>query len=180
MKLELFVSHEQKNVVEIEGDPLEFDFKSEGFLFKGPFHITCEITGSEDVAHIRCSVFVPVILQCALCLDEFTDIVGREFTLVAQKLRNGMTVPGNSEDNNDEDSLIFIHQDTNTLDITGFVRDAVILSIPLKPVCRENCKGLCSVCGHNLNKGDCGCKRESIDTRWKDLSGLLKTDRKNE
>lgn len=45
------------------------------------------------------------------------------------------------------------------LDLDDLVRSAAVLSLPMKNLCREDCKGLCPVCGHNLNESDCGCAR---------------------
>ncbi len=45
------------------------------------------------------------------------------------------------------------------LDLDELVRSLVVLSLPMKNLCREDCKGLCPVCGHNLNESDCGCER---------------------
>lgn len=45
------------------------------------------------------------------------------------------------------------------LDMDDLVRSAAVLSLPMKNLCREDCKGLCPVCGHNLNESDCGCAR---------------------
>ncbi|MGB9809870.1 MAG: YceD family protein, partial [Caldanaerobacter sp.] len=49
----------------------------------------------------------------------------------------------------------------------------VILSLPMKFLCKEDCKGLCPICGTNLNYGSCSCKREDIDPRLEVLSKLL-------
>jgi uncharacterized protein len=42
----------------------------------------------------------------------------------------------------------------------------------MKPLCEENCAGLCPSCGSNLNDGPCDCKHEAIDPRWEGLQGL--------
>jgi uncharacterized protein len=52
------------------------------------------------------------------------------------------------------------------------VRDAVILAMPLNPLCRPDCKGLCPVCGADRNAGDCGHRAERTDLRWEPLSQL--------
>jgi len=54
----------------------------------------------------------------------------------------------------------------------------VILSIPLKPVCDEQCKGLCPVCGENKNERDCGCVEKQTDPRWQSLPKLKKNNPK--
>ena len=55
--------------------------------------------------------------------------------------------------------------------LNNILRDNLILSLPLKPLCFEECRGLCTVCGENLNVATCGCQKEIIDPR---LEGLKK------
>lgn len=59
-------------------------------------------------------------------------------------------------------------------DVDEFVYSEVVLSLPTKHLCRDDCKGLCSVCGKDLNTGDCGCRKKEIDPRLKALEDLLK------
>lgn len=58
------------------------------------------------------------------------------------------------------------------LDLGPMVRENLMLDLPLAPVCREACAGLCAVCGANLNEGDCGCDRTTLDPRWAALEAL--------
>lgn len=58
------------------------------------------------------------------------------------------------------------------LDLAPVVRDTVLLSLPLNPVCREDCAGLCPRCGANLNEGPCGCPAGEGDPRWSALREL--------
>lgn len=67
--------------------------------------------------------------------------------------------------------------DGDIIDIGDLVRDIIISAQPTKHLCSENCKGLCSVCGANLNKTECGCNRESIDPRLAALQELLKKNK---
>lgn len=62
------------------------------------------------------------------------------------------------------------------VDLEPMVRDAVMLELPVAPVCKSDCKGLCSECGANLNEGDCGCDREVSDPRWAALDALKTSD----
>lgn len=48
------------------------------------------------------------------------------------------------------------------IDLSIGIREAIVLSLPITPSCRDDCRGLCPVCGINLNKGSCSCKREQI------------------
>jgi uncharacterized protein len=52
------------------------------------------------------------------------------------------------------------------------LRDAVTLALPLRPLCREDCKGLCARCGNDLNAGPCDCGGDDIDPRWEALAAL--------
>ena len=58
------------------------------------------------------------------------------------------------------------------LDLTEAVRQYALMVIPMKPLCREDCAGLCPGCGSNLNQGPCGCPPVEADPRWSVLSKM--------
>jgi uncharacterized protein len=58
------------------------------------------------------------------------------------------------------------------LDLRPLVRDAVLLELPLAPLCQEDCPGLCPTCGADLNEGPCGCSPSAVDPRWAALDSL--------
>ncbi len=60
------------------------------------------------------------------------------------------------------------------VDLAPLVRDAILSSLPIRNLCRPDCKGLCPKCGADLNQGDCGCDREITDPRLAVLKDLLK------
>jgi uncharacterized protein len=59
------------------------------------------------------------------------------------------------------------------LDLQEAVRQCQITAMPMKPLCRPDCAGLCSNCGANLNLGPCSCHRQMVDPRWGPLTRLL-------
>ena len=63
------------------------------------------------------------------------------------------------------------------LDLTEAVRQYVIINLPMKPLCRQDCAGLCSTCGANLNDGGCACS-VPVDSRWSPLLELLAVNEK--
>jgi len=71
----------------------------------------------------------------------------------------------------DEPGCFTIDQQ-HVLDLTDAVRQYALLAIPMKPLCKEDCAGLCPFCGHNLNQGPCGCPTKAADPRWAELSKL--------
>jgi uncharacterized protein len=62
------------------------------------------------------------------------------------------------------------------LDLQPLVRDALLLELPIAPLCREDCQGLCSRCGADLNDGPCGCEEPAGDPRWGVLEVLRHTE----
>lgn len=62
--------------------------------------------------------------------------------------------------------------DGKTIDLDPIVREQVLLALPLYVVCKDDCKGLCSVCGQNLNERECGCERKMVDPRLAALKDI--------
>jgi uncharacterized protein len=58
------------------------------------------------------------------------------------------------------------------IDLAPLFRELAVLEIPIKPICKEDCKGLCVECGQDLNEGNCNCETENIDPRLSILRGL--------
>lgn len=101
-------------------------------------------------------VDLTVSIPCSRCLKEVpTDI---RFSIDKElKLENSTL---NDEEMEDADYLIGLH-----LDIDKLVYREILVNWPMKVLCKEDCKGICKVCGHNLNEGDCGCQRTELDPR---------------
>ncbi|MBI4124783.1 MAG: DUF177 domain-containing protein [Deltaproteobacteria bacterium] len=64
-----------------------------------------------------------------------------------------------------KEDLEFAYYENDRFDLGDMVREQIILSLPLQPLCQEACKGLCPVCGKNLNEGPCQCKARDVQTR---------------
>ncbi len=60
-----------------------------------------------------------------------------------------------------------------TIDLKPAVIAAIVMNMPMRNVCSQDCKGLCPVCGHNLNEGDCGCDRGYINPQFEKLLTLF-------
>lgn len=75
---------------------------------------------------------------------------------------------------NDSDDIIIVED--YKLDLDELVYTEIIISLPMKHLCREECKGLCSICGKNLNDGECNCSTKQIDPRLSALADLLKEE----
>ncbi len=112
-------------------------------------------------------------LNCSRCLSRydynFTEIL--ELVLLPEE----MTMDVREEELmlNEEDLKVHYYKE-DCLDLGDIVREQLVLAVPMKPLCRKNCKGLCSVCGVNINEHDCGCERQNIDPRLAGLAEIRK------
>jgi len=130
------------------------------------------LTADPIDAHVRAESVVEGILvtgrvqglaryACARCLEEMVGEI--ELEVCEMYVAPGREAPP------EEDSYKI---DGVEMDLEPMLRDAVALALPLNPLCREDCAGLCARCGKDLNEGPCGCKEEEIDPRWAALSEL--------
>ncbi|MCY3762742.1 MAG: DUF177 domain-containing protein [Gemmatimonadetes bacterium] len=107
--------------------------------------------------------------ECCRCLAAVQKSFEAEVEVLIQRREVGADLLEAAEE---EDDVEIVDPGARVVDLTGRVRDAVALEWPMRVYCREDCKGLCSSCGHDLNEGACGCSRERTDPRWEALEGL--------
>jgi len=103
--------------------------------------------------------------ECDRCLDEFElrlDEAGRIMFSDDSDL-----VQSSAEE------VRAFDPEAREIDITEDVRDLLLLAIPAKLLCREDCKGLCAGCGVNLNQETCRCAPRAVDSRWQALQKLV-------
>ena len=72
-----------------------------------------------------------------------------------------------------EEPSSFTIDEHHVLDLTEAIRQYALLAIPMKPLCRKDCAGLCQNCGQNLNQEPCDCPVQETDPRWSELIKLL-------
>jgi uncharacterized protein len=110
-------------------------------------------------------------LTCSRCLSLFncplTLNIEEEFFPTIDVV-SGVSIPV------PEEPGCFTIDERHVLDLNEVMRQCALLAIPMKPLCREDCAGLCPDCGHNLNLGACNCPPQGADPRWSELSKLNK------
>jgi uncharacterized protein len=109
-------------------------------------------------------------LLCARCLDPVTVPLDVELEEIFTPTIDVLT--GRSLLSEEEDRALWIDE-RHILDLSEVVRQDVLLALPMHALCTEECRGLCPVCGQNLNQGSCSCAPEP-DPRWVALLDLLK------
>jgi len=111
------------------------------------------------------------LLECSRCLIEYTsdlNVVFNEVYLPAPETfeedEYELTVKASGSAYYSNDEIYF----------DGLIREQLLLALPMKPLCKEDCRGICSKCGEDLNNNLCGCKNDGIDPRWIPLKKLKK------
>ena len=119
----------------------------------------------------------PVSGECGRCLGPVSDLL----TVRVQEL---FLYPETSMDHDEEDEVSQLQGDF--LDLTPTLRDAVVLSLPITPLCQEDCQGLCATCGERYDDlpedaATHNDRHDTTDARWGALAGLLEqTDSRTE
>ena len=139
----------------------------QGAEFDGDAHVVGDVTDEAGYMHLLLSVSVSYRTECARCLEpvsgdftvQFERTVAAEGTLTEEQL----------EENVDEYAVI----KDGRLDLDEEIREELLLSFPMRFLCREDCPGLCPKCGKPRRDGDCGCPTREIDPRLAVLKQLL-------
>jgi uncharacterized protein len=112
----------------------------------------------------------PLAGECVRCLDPLDDTIEVEFA----ELFVSPGRPGDTAGQDDGDDETCWLQD-DLVELEPVVRDAVVLALPLQPMCEDDCPGLCSQCGARL-ADDPGHQHESVDPRWAALEAIARPD----
>jgi uncharacterized protein len=153
------------------------DLRQQGTLrSEGRADLVEEHHGKHDVVQdIRLKGTLDTTLEvaCARCLEPVVVPVKRKFDLLYRPLG---TDAGHEELSiTDAEAEISYYQGDGLL-LEDTLREQVLLAVPLKSVCRDDCKGLCPQCGKNWNEGACSCEDQLEDPRWaalKEIKGKL-------
>ena len=158
-------------------DPTSVHIEAEGefrLLPGGRLRCHVEIVDGTTV-HVRGRLAAAVEPECGRCLERYAASVDQELDLFYLP-----RLPEQPEEQEDEVELsdrevVVGYYEGDRLDLGELVREQLILSLPLKRLCREDCRGLCPTCGKNLNAGACGCPppEEPEDPRLLPLRGLI-------
>jgi len=134
--------------------------------FLTPLSVLGTITNTAGYVRMSLTLSVDYAATCARCLE---DVSGSfSFDVERTVVTPDMTV-GLSEDRIDE--LVVVED--GFLDVDELLLEVLELSIPFRFLCREDCLGLCSKCGKNLNQGKCNCETKEFDPRLEPLRRLL-------
>jgi uncharacterized protein len=136
---------------------------------KGPAEVSGRIDRDGPKARIRGKLAAQVALDCDRCLQPVAIPIAVNFDLGYVPASEYEVEAVEELGSDDLPVAVF---DGEAIDIDELVREQVILELPARVLCREDCKGLCPVCGIDKNLKDCECESHPVDPRWAALSDL--------
>jgi uncharacterized protein len=154
-----------------ENFPVLFELsKSRESEFHSPIKISLCVNRIYDMIKVEGKFETRVHLTCSRCLNEFETILSNRFeTAYVQDAYadNQKTVGEEIELSRDELHLIPFRGEE--LDLRSTIQEQVVLTLPMRMLCRKDCRGLCSRCGVDLNAGSCGCQKDIFTNKFEAL-----------
>lgn len=141
------------------------DFSAPLLTLHEPIRLRGVVESVVDGLLVRGELSADVTASCARCLKPVTDRVETE---VVELFHDPARTPAQDLEELDEGYEISDGQ----IDLDALVRDGLAPALPVRPLCREDCAGLCAQCGADLNEGQCDCADSDTDPRWAALEGL--------
>ena len=146
---------------------IEYKFEMPQFEFEGDIikpvsscSVVGKISADSDILILTAEIKVDLEMICSRCLDTFIYPIDID-------IEERFTTNSKSED---EEAVVVLD---DVLDITEVVGTSIISTLPIKRVCKDDCKGLCQECGCNLNFNTCSCNKEDVDIRFEALRGFF-------
>lgn len=131
-----------------------------------PLRLECEAENLDRIIKISGTVSASFSAVCDRCGSD-TEVVVT--TMFSESFSN---LPEKVAEGEDDQGVHLFEGDS--IDLLPYIEQALFLAMPMKILCREDCKGLCPTCGQNLNDKECSCDQSPIDPRLAVLADLLK------
>lgn len=167
MRIEVGDIQEGLSSLELECKAEEIGVEMEGATFISPITASLKLFKQEYTVFVKAEVSVTIESECARCLSPVQQqLVGtfevqyQSLSKAPQRLVDAIGIGYYSED---------------YIDISDDVRESLILEFPARILCSEDCKGLCSRCGQDLNKGKCDCRLETEEVQPSKFAEYIKT-----
>jgi uncharacterized protein len=133
-------------------ESFEFDLGPDHYTLVGDANYDINITNTGEAFLVAGQVHAQAKTECARCLEDATfDIEG--------EVEGYFLISVESADEDDEEAQDFdVLPDDHKIDLAPLIQAAICLDLPVQPLCKDDCLGLCPKCGENLNAGPCNCK----------------------
>ena len=151
-------------------EPAGFPFEDEDVRLAAPVEFDADVR--KDGPRVRLKGRVRTMLEapCSRCLEPFSVPVDAPFDLL---FLPAVENSGDDEQAVTDDDIGVSYYRDDEIDLLDVMREQFYLALPMKPLCREDCQGLCPVCGTNRNRESCNCQTGWVDPRMAPLKKLL-------
>ena len=139
----------------------DLDSNGENIILKEPVTLKAYVKRIGSKILVKGVVKTLVQLECGRCLEDFLYHIDEDFTATFLPAEQRPKDPDLELESEDLDVSFY---EGKVIDLSELVREEILLAIPMNPLCRVNCRGVCPECGKNLNEGKCYCS--SSDSRW--------------
>src|SRR5215510_2290738 len=153
--------------------PEELDPIDERVSLREPVTIKGSVRQSGDEVFVNGQVQTRVKVECDRCLKPLELPVSADFAL---EYITGADYESSSNAALSEEEMAVSVFDGESIEVDEIVKEQILLTVPVRTLCREDCKGICPECGIDLNTGQCSCAAEEVDPRWAALKSLKNED----
>lgn len=164
---------EEGRLLSYEEDPIDWGLSGKGLPLAGPIRVLLKLTKhSQDEVYIRGSFSTTINSECGRCLKEFSEPLQADFHINYVPLS---TLPPEGEEQEllrDELDLHFYKGEYIEMD--EVIEGQLLLAMPMRPLCRPDCLGLCPHCGQDRNLKPCACAEQATDPRFSELKNFFK------
>jgi uncharacterized protein len=162
MKLDLTKIRQAQTRFDRTFDPSDVDMRDDAYQVVAPVHLAFDLHKDKETFRVVGNVRTELELPCSRCLEPFRLPVDQAFDLRYHPQAEASTDP--EIEVAEEDLETSFYRDEQ-IDLNELLREQFYLALPMKPLCREDCKGLCPHCGTNLNTETCACTPAWEDPR---------------
>jgi len=134
-------------------------------------HLRGTVTRGPDGLDMRARLEARVSIPCSRCLESYEIPIDSDFELI---LVPDAAEFGVGESRMEQRESLMFYAEGGRAELGTIVQEQIYLDLPLKPLCRPDCQGLCPTCGANRNRLKCGCRSEQVDPRLAPLLDLKK------
>jgi uncharacterized protein len=152
--------------------PGELSLEDENVRLTAETTVEGRASRKRDEVKIKGVIRGAVEVACDRCLTPVAGALEVEFDAAFVPKERAMSAAENVE-LQEEDLAVSIYED-EAVDVDELVREQILLALPTRQLCREQCLGLCPTCGKDLNAGRCSCQQGEVDPRWAALADLKK------
>ena len=146
--------------------------EEEACRIQAPIEVTLSISPLAGMFRVEGKLRTVVGLTCSRCLDEFDDTLTSHFHVTYTRQLPEVDDQTAETRELTADDMGLVPFEGEEIDLRDAIQEQVILALPMQPICRPDCRGLCDRCGANLNRGACTCPSEPVDPRLAVLKQL--------